>query len=150
MSATRRLQKELVELKKDPPGNCSAGPMGDELFVWQATIIGPSESPYAGGVFYLNIEFPVNYPFKPPSIKFKTKIYHPNINSSNGTICLDILKDKWVPSLTIRTVLLSICSLFNDANPDDPLVPDIATQYKRNKPEFERVAQEWTRRFAGV
>lgn len=150
MSAIRRIGKELKELQKDCPMNCSAGPVSDDLLVWQATIIGPTDSPYAGGIFCLNIQFPTNYPFKPPSIKFKTKIYHPNINPNNGTICLDILKEAWVPSLTIRTVLLSICSLFTDPNPDDPLAPDVARVYKRSKEEFDGIAQEWTLRYAGV
>ena len=93
--------------------------------------MGPSDSPYQDGVFHLNIHFPTDYPFKPPKITFITKIYHPNINS-NGVICLDILKNQWSPALTISKVLLSICSLICDPNPDDPLVPEIANLYKSN------------------
>lgn len=92
--AAKRINRELQDLGRDPPSNCSAGPVGDDMFTWQATIMGPSDSPYQGGVFFLNIKFPVDYPFKPPRIQFQTKIYHPNINS-NGGICLDILKDQW-------------------------------------------------------
>lgn len=58
------------------------------------------DSPYAGGVFFLSITFPTDYPFKPPKVSFTTKIYHPNINA-NGSICLDILRDQWSPALTI-------------------------------------------------
>ena len=83
------------------------GPVGDDLFHWQATIMGPEESPYTGGVFFLDIHFPADYPFKPPKVSFTTRIYHCNINS-NGGICLDILKDQWSPALTISKVLLSV------------------------------------------
>jgi ubiquitin-conjugating enzyme E2 D/E len=87
-------------LGRDPPAQCSAGPVGDDLFHWQATIMGPPESPYQGGVFFLTIHFPTDYPFKPPKVAFTTRIYHPNINS-NGSICLDILRSQWSPALTI-------------------------------------------------
>jgi ubiquitin-conjugating enzyme E2 D/E len=136
-----------LDLGRDPPSNCSAGPVGDDMFTWQATIMGPGESPYQGGVFFLQIKFPTDYPFKPPRIQFNTKIYHPNINS-NGGICLDILKDQWSPALTISKVLLSICSLLTDPNPNDPLVPEIAQLYKSNKAEYEKTAREWTRKYA--
>ena len=111
--------QELIDLGRDPPASCSAGPTGDNMFQWQATIMGPvslstlmysdrvtqpsslqSDSPYAGGVFFLSITFPTDYPFKPPKVSFTTKIYHPNINA-NGSICLDILRDQWSPALTI-------------------------------------------------
>mmetsp|Transcript_23888 Transcript_23888/g.76719 ORF Transcript_23888/g.76719 Transcript_23888/m.76719 type:complete len:149 (+) Transcript_23888:112-558(+) len=147
MSALKRLNKELKDLGTDPPPNCSAGPVGDDLFHWQATIMGPSDSPYAGGVFFLDIHFPPEYPFKPPKVTFTTRIYHPNINSGGG-ICLDILKDQWSPALTISKVLLSICSLLTDPNPDDPLVADIAQLYKTNREAYNLTAREWTRKYA--
>ena len=138
---------ELVDLGKDPPANCSAGPVGDDMFHWQATIMGPDDSPYAGGVFFLDIHFPADYPFKPPKVHFTTRIYHCNINS-NGGICLDILKDQWSPALTISKVLLSICSLLTDPNPDDPLVPDIAQLLKTDRARHDSTAREWTSKYA--
>mgnify|MGYP002395901449 CR=1 FL=1 len=109
--------------------------------------MGPDDSPYAGGVFFLNIHFPTDYPFKPAKINFTTRIYHPNINS-NGSICLDILKEQWSPALTISKVLLSISSLLTDPNPDDPLLPEIAHIYKTDKTKYEATAREWTRKYA--
>ncbi len=147
MASAKRIRKELDNIKNDPPVNCSAGPDNDDIFNWSATVIGPSGSPYEGGVFYLNIVFPQNYPFKPPKITFVTKVYHPNINSSGG-ICLDILKDQWSPALTIDKVLLSICSLLTNPNPDDPLVIDIADQYKNNRVAYDMTAREWTQYYA--
>ncbi|XP_055877704.1 ubiquitin-conjugating enzyme E2-17 kDa-like isoform X1 [Biomphalaria glabrata] len=139
--------QELLDLGRDPPCNCSAGPVGDDIFQWQATILGPADSPYQGGVFFLTITFPSDYPFKPPKVAFSTKIYHPNINS-NGSICLDILRSQWSPALTISKVLLSICSLLTDPNPDDPLVPEIARMFKTNRTEYNRLAKEWTAKYA--
>lgn len=145
--ALKRIDKELEDLQKDPPFNCSAGPINDDLFYWQATIMGPEESPYHGGLFFLDINFPTDYPFKPPKIYFRTKIYHPNI-SSNGSICLDILKDQWSPALTVAKVILSICSLLTDPNPDDPLVPNIAELYRNNIERYTANAKEWTLEYA--
>jgi len=145
--AMKRISKELMDLHKDPPTNCSAGPVSEDIFHWQATIIGPEDSPYSGGMFNLNIQFPTDYPFKPPKVSFSTKIYHPNINS-NGSICLDILRSQWSPALTISKVLLSICSLLTDPNPDDPLVPEIARVYKQDRDKYNDTARSWTNRFA--
>jgi len=147
MSASGRIKKELENLTKDPPSNCSAAPEGEDMYHWSATIIGPAGSVYEGGLFSLSIEFPANYPFKPPKIRFITKIYHPNINSSGG-ICLDILKNNWSPALTISKVLISICSLLDDPNPDDPLVVDIADMYVKNRLQYDITAREWTHYYA--
>jgi ubiquitin-conjugating enzyme E2 D/E len=146
-ASAKRIQKELAEISLDPPSNCSAGPKGDNLYEWVSTIMGPSGSPYHGGVFFLDINFPTDYPFKPPKVMFRTRIYHCNINN-NGQICLDILKENWSPALTISKVLLSICSLLTDANPHDPLVGNIAQQYLSDRTSHDKTASEWTRRFA--
>ncbi|KAI5408309.1 Ubiquitin-conjugating enzyme E2 28 [Lathyrus oleraceus] len=145
--ASKRILKELKDLQKDPPTSCSAGPVAEDMFHWQATIMGPADSPYSGGVFLVSIHFPPDYPFKPPKVAFRTKVFHPNINS-NGSICLDILKEQWSPALTISKVLLSICSLLTDPNPDDPLVPEIAHMYKTDRTKYEATARSWTQKYA--
>ena len=147
MSALRRIEKELKDLRNDPPSNCSAGPEGDDNFRWEGMIMGPADSPYQGGIFKLKIQFPIDYPFQPPHMQFLTKIYHPNINAA-GLICLDILKKQWSPALTISKVLLSITSLLTDPNPDDPFVPEIAHIYKTNRTRYEEEARANTLRYA--
>ena len=109
--------------------------------------MGPKESPYEGGVFFLTIAFPSDYPFKPPKCHFTTKIYHCNI-ASNGSICLDILKDQWSPALTISKVLLSISSLLTDPNPNDPFVPEITQLFKTDRAKHDQSAKEWTNKYA--
>lgn len=148
MSTAQRIKRELEIIQNEPPMNCSAGLINtNDLFEWEATIMGPSDSPYEGGIFHLKISFPIDYPFKPPLCVFTTKIYHPNINSSGG-ICLDILKENWSPALTMTKVLLSICSMLDDPNPDDPLVPSIASIYKSDRQKYNEEARHWTMVYA--
>lgn len=146
-TSLKRIQKELADIMSDPPPNCSAFPRGDNLFEWVSTLLGPPGSVYEGGIFFLDIHFSTEYPFKPPKVNFKTRIYHCNINSQ-GVICLDILKNNWSPALTISKVLLSICSLLTDCNPADPLVGSIAHQYLHNRAEHDRIARQWTQKYA--
>jgi len=144
----KRLGKELKDLEKNPSEEFEAKPVkDDDLMKWTASLKGPKGSPYEEGVFELDIEFSDTYPMDPPEIKFKTKIYHPNI-ASDGDICLDILSDKWSPALMLSKVLLSISSLLTDPNPDDPLEGDIAEEYLENRSKFNKNAKEWTRKYA--
>lgn len=142
-----RLKKEAEEMKLNPPDNCSGGPINENYYKWDGQIMGPSDSPYTGGLFKLKITFTKEYPFKAPKVVFITKIFHPNINN-NGQICLDILKDKWSPALSISKVLLSVCSLLTDPNPDDPLVSEIAKIYKADRFKYNKMAKEWTYKYA--
>ena len=142
----KRLKQEIKDLLETPIPNCSAGPTND-ITQWTGVIIGPEGTPYYNGVFNLNISFPSEYPFKPPTIYFKTHIYHCNI-SENGSICLDILKYNWSPALSIGKVLISICSLLAEPNPNDPLVPHIASLYKSNRLLHDHNAKEYTLKYA--
>lgn len=143
----KRIRRELQEIQREHVSECEAGPVNEDMYIWKAKLKGPPESPYENGIFTLKIEFPADYPFKPPKVTFETKIYHCNINS-NGGICLDILKDQWSPALTITKILLSISSLLHDPNPNDPLVASIAKVYLEDKEKHDQNAREWTLRFA--
>ncbi len=125
----------------------SAGPAGDDLFVWVATLRGPEASVYQGGTFELTLNFPTDYPFKPPKVKFSTKVYHPNI-SSDGGICIDMLKESWSPALTVSKVLMSILSVLTDPNPASPLNPEAGEAYTSNRAKFDATAREWVAKYA--
>ncbi|MFQ6656092.1 hypothetical protein Gotur_026351 [Gossypium turneri] len=117
------------------------------MFHWQATILDLQDSPYDGGVFHVDIHFPLQYPLQPPEVVFRTKIFHPNIDE-NGSLGLDILKDRWSKDFSISQVLLEICSLLKNPNPDAPLVPEIAHMYKTDRCKYDTTAQSWTEKYA--
>jgi ubiquitin-protein ligase len=102
-TANKRIQKELQNILSDNTLNLKIKVIDANLLHWHAEIAGPDDSPYANGLFRLDINFPPDYPFNPPKVRFITKVYHCNINASGG-ICLDILKDQWSPGLTISKV----------------------------------------------
>ncbi len=114
------------------------------------TISGPKDSPYEGGTYNLEIKVPSDYPFKPPKVKFTTKIWHPNISSVTGAICLDILKDKWKAIQTLRTVMLSLQALMTAPEPDDPQDGVVAKQFKDKQDLFQQTAKYWATKYAGA
>ncbi|XP_036126922.1 ubiquitin-conjugating enzyme E2 4-like [Molossus molossus] len=117
------------------------------MFTWQGVIIGPQDSPYDGGVFFLSILFPQDYPFKPPKVHFNTRIFHPNINKA-GCVCVDILTTDWSPAHTISEVLLSIRSTLSQPNLQNILVPETTKIYLKDRSKYELVARTWTRKYA--
>lgn len=136
-----RLQKELktireTESKGDDVG-WSAGPVDEQnLFKWEGFLFGPTDTPFQGGVFKISIIFSPEYPIKPPSVKFVTVPYHPNVYA-NGDICLDILKDQWTPALQIDQLLQSIRSLLTDPNPNSPANAEAAQMYSRDRARYD-------------
>lgn len=113
-------------------------------------MFGPKDTVYEGGTFIVDIEIPGDYPFKPPKMKFLTKLWHPNVSSQTGAICLDILKNEWTPALTIRTALISLQALMCCPEPDSPQDAVVAEQYKKNIAAFNAQAKEWAVIHAGA
>lgn len=151
MQKTVRLSRELSVLAKNPPPGISCHVKEDSVNVLEASIVGLKDTPYESGVFKLEILIPDKYPFDPPQTRFITPVYHPNIDVG-GRICLDLLKmppkGTWKPTVTVSDLLMSIQLLLAEPNPDDPLMVDIAEEFRFNKPEFTRVAKEWTLKHA--
>jgi len=134
-SLSKRLQSELMQLMCDDSlhaAGVSAFPDGENLFRWVGTIQGPEKSPYEGLELKLQIEFPDNYPFKPPITTFKSGVWHPNVDMM-GRICLDILADKWAAAMDVRGLLLSLQSLLCDPNPASPLNAEAGQLWTENK-----------------
>lgn len=143
----RRIIKETERLLKEQVPGISAAPYADNPRYFSVTIDGPDDTPYAGGLFQLEMFLPADYPMTPPKIRFLTKVYHPNVDKV-GRICLDILKDKWSPALQVRTVLLSLQALLSAPNPDDPLDNGVAEHWKTDEAGAHQTAMQWTAKYA--
>lgn len=147
----QRLGRELSQLAASPPQGISVSAKNDDLKVLEAQVIGPEGTPYENGLFKLEISIPEKYPFVPPSIKFVTKVYHPNIDD-NGRICLDLIKmppsGNWRPTIGLEGLLIAIRMLLESPNPDDPLMADIANEYKGMNSEFLKKAKGYTKKYA--
>ncbi|XP_020802959.1 ubiquitin-conjugating enzyme E2-17 kDa-like [Drosophila serrata] len=119
--AVQRIQCELNKFWTEAPEGCRRIDVDEkDIFRWRATIDGPPNTPYEGGIFDLEINFDEEYPFKPPEVKFLTPVFHCNI-ALGGEIY---------------------------PNVDDALMPDHAAMYKENRKEYDSQARRWTRRFA--
>ncbi|CCD13333.1 unnamed protein product [Trypanosoma congolense IL3000] len=127
-AASMRLQKEFMEMMSCDADGISAFPVNDNLFHWVGTMQGAADTAYEGLEYKLCIEFPPNYPFSAPYVRFMTPCFHPNVDSQ-GNICLDILKDKWSAVYSITKVLLSIQSLLGNPNNQSPLNSRAATMW---------------------
>lgn len=146
----KRIRREYIEFLSDAPENLSIfRPNENDIYHLIALIVGPPSTPYENGIYYLDLHFNSGYPFVPPTCKFITKIFHPNINE-NGSISLDILQDQWSPALTVRTTLLSIYNLMADPNPENPLVSEIAELYKSNIYKYYKTAYDYSVIFANA
>ncbi|XP_064636253.1 ubiquitin-conjugating enzyme E2 A isoform X1 [Lineus longissimus] len=145
--ARRRLMRDFKRLQEDPPAGVSGAPTERNIMVWNAVIFGPKDTPFEDGTFRLNFEFSEEYPNKPPIVKFQSKMYHPNVYA-DGSICLDILQNRWSPTYDVSAVLTSIQSLLSDPNPNSPANSEAARLFKENKREYEKkvnqiVSESW-------
>ena len=161
LQAIKRIKKEFQDLSDNPNGNIgvTVGLVDENnIFEWRCTLIGPRDTPYVNGIFYLTIKFPQNYPEAPPEVCFKTPIYHVNINpkrtmrngirdESLGHVCISTL-NWWKPHYTIKEVLTNIFGLFYMANPESPYGIDRAEELRNNKTLHDEKIKYFTKKYA--
>jgi len=140
-NARRRLVRDFKRLQSDPPQGITGAPFEEDILRWHAVIFGPDDTPWEGGTFCLELLFTEEYPNKPPSVKFLSKLFHPNVYA-NGGICLDILQNQWSPIYDIAAILTSIQSLLTDPNPNSPANVEAAKLYQENRREYDRKVGE--------
>jgi len=143
-----RIQKELKEITNDTASGVTVEIVNNNLQRLIGRVPGPKDTPYDGGLFEVDIQLDDQSPFVPPKMKFLTRVWHPNVSSASGAICLDILKDQWSPALTLKTALLSLQALLSSPQPDDPQDAVVARQYLSDRTTFEGTAKYWTEAFA--
>lgn len=152
---TRRLQKEIADILKDThSGIVVTSPSGStditDFTHFRGHFRGPPDTPYEGGSYDVDIKITPEYPFKPPEMRFITKIWHPNVSSQTGAICLDTLGNAWSPVLTLKSALISLQSLLSSPEPKDPQDAEVASMLLTRPEEFKHVAREWAQRYAGA
>ena len=150
LETMKYLKNEFNALQNNPilSLGCTVGlPNPNDIFHWRLSLLGPQDTPYAGGMFFLSVDFPEGYPKVRPEVRFKNKIYHLNVREKDGHICISTLNE-WVPNTPMVDVISSIFALFYEQNPLSPYSWSMAGQYKLNRNEFNKTAQEWTRKYA--
>ena len=150
LKATKYLKEQYTQLLNDPilSLGVTVGLVNEgDLFHWQISLLGPQDTPYGGGLFFLTADFPDNFPNSKPEVRFINKIYHLNVSPNNGHICINTLND-WKKETRMVDVISDIFALFYSQNPDSPYDGKMAKEYSNNRVEFDRKAKEWTLKYA--
>ena len=160
MSVNERIKKEFEELQNNPILALGAS-IGleneDDYTLWNVTLVGPKETPYHNGLFYLTIQFPPDFPKTKPEVRFKNHIYHLNVldiddhnyKQPPGHVCINTLNN-WNEKTSMIQVISDIFALFFFQNPDSSYYPERAEEYRNDKTKFNKNAQEWTKKYASM
>uniref|UniRef100_W5MC78 E2 ubiquitin-conjugating enzyme n=1 Tax=Lepisosteus oculatus TaxID=7918 RepID=W5MC78_LEPOC len=143
-SSQKALMLELKSLQEEPVEGFRITLVEEsDLYNWEVAIFGPPNTLYEGGYFKAHIKFPIDYPYSPPTFRFLTKMWHPNIYE-NGDVCISILhppvddpqsgelpSERWNPTQNVRTILLSVISLLNEPNTFSPANVDASVMFRK-------------------
>ncbi|KAK2964841.1 putative Ubiquitin-conjugating enzyme E2 4 [Blattamonas nauphoetae] len=145
---TNAVKRQMADLAKAPSEHYMARPTNDSnVLKWDGHICGAVGTPYEGGTFKFDMDFPADFPIRAPKVTFKTKIYHPGF-LPDGDMCLELLKKEWTPKTKIKDILDALYSLIASPSPDMTLNSAVSDQLKNTPAEFEKTAREWTKQFA--
>lgn len=153
------LRRQFIELSRNPPDGVSVGLGDDEnIFKWELMIVGPPDTLYEGGFFAAGLDFPSDFPNAPPTMTFKTPIWHPNVYE-DGKVCISILHppgedtfayesatERWRPILGVEQIIISVISMLSDPNDDSPANIDAAKEWRENRAAFKRRVKDIVRR----
>ena len=171
MTSLRRLTKEFEALEKNPLDYCEITPADDKMSA-EAHLQGPPGTPYATGVWTLDLTFPENYPFKAPTVKFRTEIKHPNVKTDTGEVCPEVprgVRDpstcyprrrwrlgqridgsmpaqvffpNWSPTMNVRLVLSNVREVLKNPVVETPLEAELAELYANDRPKFDKLVKD--------
>ena len=159
--AKKRILEEFKEIQKNPMVNigfCVGLPNPDNIFEWRCTLIGPTDTSYKNGLFYLRVLFPDDYPVGRPEVRFITPIYHVNINPKVqygpeidplGHVCINTINN-WTPDKNMREAFVDIFALFYMANPKSPFYHEVEEEMTKNRPLYEEKIKYFTNKYAAM
>lgn len=138
--------QEYKEISRSTDKNgITLAPDDENIYIWKALMEGPAGTPYEGGIFSIFLNVKPDYPLSPPTARFQTRIFHPNIHFKTGEVCLDILKTNWTPAWTLASVCQAIVSMLSDPNADSPLNCDAGNLVRHGDIRgFNSVARMYT------
>ena len=161
MFAQQQISKEFKEISLNPAAaiGFSVGLYDDNnIFVWRCTLMGPQDSAYKGGLFYLKVIFPTDYPQSKPEVRFVTPIYHVNVNTVQkygeeidplGHVCISTL-NKWKPNLTMKQVFVDIFALFYLGNPESPFSMEMKNEMEKNRALYDEKVKYFVQKYARI
>ena len=145
--SNNRLIKDYEEFKKNKPLGGIGGPVNENLKNWEVTIPGPPGTPFEGGSFKIEIKLDDNYPNSTPNCHFLTKVFHPNINFKDGSICVKLLNN-WTNKSSICGIIVALYGLLKEPNQNSPLNRNANDLYERDKERYNQLAKSFTNKFA--